>query len=157
ELRRSETLLTRAQQLSQTGSFSWKVSKDELVWSEEIFRIFGYDRTLRPTMTLALQRVHPDDLAGVQHTVERAAQDGEDYEHEYRLVMPDGAVKYVQVAARPMTRESRGIEFVGAVMDVTARKHAEEALRKAQAELAHVARVMTMGEFAASIAHEISQ
>src|SRR5262245_52643609 len=112
---------------------------------------------MRPTMKLALQRVHPDDLAGVQHTVERAAKDGEDYEHEYRLLMPDGAVKYVQVAARPVTGDSGGIEFVGAVMDVTARKHAEDALRKAQAELAHVARVMTMGEFAASIAHEISQ
>jgi len=71
--------------------------------------------------------------------------------------MPDGTLKYVQVAARPMTGESGGIEFVGALMDVTARKHAEDALRTAQAELAHVARVMTMGEFAASIAHEISQ
>jgi PAS domain S-box-containing protein len=157
ELRRSEALLAGAQQLSQTGSFGWKVSKDELVWSEETFRIFGYDRTTKPNVKLALQRVHPDDLALVEQAVERAAKDGEDYEHEYRLLMPDGAVKYVQVAARRVTRESSGVEFVGAVMDVTARKHAEEALRKAQAELAHVARVMTMGEFAASIAHEISQ
>lgn len=157
ELRRSEALLARAQRLSQTGSFGWTVSKDELVWSEETFRIFGYDRTTRPSVKLALERVHPDDVALVEQTVERAAQAGEDYEHEYRLLMPDGAVKYVQVAARPMTSELSGVEFVGAVMDVTARKHAEEALRQAQAELAHVARVMTMGEFAASIAHEISQ
>jgi PAS domain S-box-containing protein len=157
ELRRSEALLAGAQQLSQTGSFGWRVSRDELIWSEETFRIFGYDRTTRPSVKLALQRVHPDDLAVVEQTVERAAKDGEEYAHEYRLLMPDGAVKYVQVAACPVTRESSGIEFVGAVMDVTARKHAEDALRKAQVELAHVSRVMTMGEFAASIAHEISQ
>ena len=157
ELRRSEALLARAQQLSQTGSFGWKVSRDELVWSEETFRIFGYDRTTRPSVKLGLLRVHPDDLALVEQTIERAAQNGQDYEYEYRLLMPDGAVKYVQVAARVVTSESSGVEFVGAIMDITARKHAEEALRKAQAELAHVARVMTMGEFAASIAHEISQ
>jgi len=157
ELRRREALLARAQQLSQTGSFDWKVSADELVWSEETFRIFGYDRTTKPTVSLALERVHPDDLAFVKQTIERAAQGGGDYEHEYRLLMPNGSVKYVQVAARPVTRDSSGLEFVGAVMDVTERKHAEDALRKAQAELAHVARVMTMGEFAASIAHELSQ
>jgi len=157
ELRRSEALLAGAQQLSQTGSFGWKVATDELVWSAETFRIFGYDRTTAPSVKLALQRVHPEDVETVRRTTDRAAQAGEDYEHEYRLLMPDGAVKHIRVAARPVTRDARGIEFVGAVMDVTERKHAEEALRKAQTELAHVARVMTMGEFAASIAHEISQ
>jgi PAS domain S-box-containing protein len=156
ELRRSEALLARAQQFSQTGSFGWKIATDELVWSEETFRIFGYDRTTAPSVKLALQRVHPEDVDIVRRTIDRAARAGEDYEHEYRLLMPDGTVKHVRVAAGPL-RDSRSIEFVGAVMDVTERKHAEEALRKAQAELAHVARVMTMGEFAASIAHEISQ
>src|SRR5262249_25767548 len=157
ELRRSEALLAEAQQLSRTGSFGWKVSTGEMLWSEETFRIFRYDRTMKPTMELALQRVHPEDTALVKQTIERASQDGKDFEHECRLLMPDGSVKYVHVVAHAVRGESGSIEFVGAVMDVTDRKQAEEAWQKAQGELAHVTRVMTMGELAASIAHEINQ
>jgi len=157
ELRRSEALLAEAQKLSRTGSFSWKVSTGEVLWSQETFRIFQYDRATKPTMELALQRVHPDDVALLQQTIERAAQNGKDFENECRLRMPDGTVAYVHVIARAVADESSAIEFAGAVLDVTERKEAEEALRNAQGELAHVARVMMMGELAASIAHEISQ
>ena len=157
ELRRSEALLAEAQKLSRTGSFGWKVSTGEMLWSEETFRIFRYDRTTKPTMELALQRVHPEDAALVKQTIERASQDGKDFEHECRLLMPDGSVTYVHVVAHAVRDEAGSIEFVGAVMDVTDRKQAEEALRKAQGELAHVTRVMTMGELTASIAHEVNQ
>lgn len=157
ELRRSQALLARAQQLSQTGSFAWEVSTGEVVWSEETFRILRYDRTTKPAVELALQRVHPEDLPFVKQTIERASKDGKDFEHECRLLMPDGSVKHVQVSAHVVRGDSSSIEFVGAVMDVTEHKQAEDALRKAQAELAHIARVMTMGELAASIAHEINQ
>jgi C4-dicarboxylate-specific signal transduction histidine kinase len=156
-LRRSRALLAEAQQLSQTGSFGWQVPTGEVLWSEETFRIFQYDRTTQPTMERALQRVHPEDAALVQQTIERASQDGKDFEHACRLLMPDGSLKYVQVLAHAVRDEAGSVEFVGAVMDVTERKQAEEALRKVQGELAHVTRVMTMGELAASIAHEINQ
>jgi PAS domain S-box-containing protein len=157
ELRRSEGLLAEAQKLSQTGSLAWRVSTGETVWSDETFRIFGYDRTTKPSMEVALQRVHPEDATVAKQTIERASQDGKDFEHECRLLMPDACVKYVHVMAHAVTEAAGGIEFVGAVMDVTERKHAAEALRKAQGDLAHVGRVMTMGELAASIAHEINQ
>jgi len=157
ELRRSEALLARAQQLSQTGSFAWKVSTDEVVWSEETFRIFHYDRMTKPAVELALQRVHPEDLSFVKQTIEQASKDGTDFEQECRLLMPDGSVKHVQVSAHGVRGDSSSLEFVGAVMDVTERKHAEDALRRAQAEVAHIARVMMMGELTASIAHEINQ
>src|SRR5262245_61980838 len=157
ELRRSEALLAEAQALSRTGSFGWKVSMGEMLWSAEMFRIFRYDRTTKPTMALALQRVHPEDAALVNQTLERASQDGKDFAHECRLLMPDGSVTYVHVAAHTVRDEADNIAFVGAVMDVTDRKQAEEALRKAQGELAHVTRVMTMGELTASIAHEVNQ
>src|SRR6266853_1289593 len=157
KLQQSEAYLAEAQRISHTGSFGWRPSTGELLWSEETFRIFHYDRATKPTVELVIQRVHPDDAALVKQTIERASQDGKDFEHEYRLVMPDNSVKYVHVVAHALGDESGSTEFVGAVMDVTGSKRAEEALRQAQADLAHVNRVTTMGELTASLAHEVNQ
>jgi len=128
-LRQSETYLAEAQRLSHTGSFGWKPSTGEIIWSEETFRIFQYDRTTTPTVELILQWVHPEDAALVQQTIERAAREGKDFDHEYRLMMPDGSVKHVHVVAHALSDESDGIKFVGAVMDVTERKQAEQKFR----------------------------
>src|SRR5216684_3004762 len=152
ELRRSQAYLAEAQRLSHTGSFGWRVSTGEIIWSEETFRIFQYDRTTIPTKELALQRVHPEDAALVKQTIERAAQDGKDFDHEYRLVMPDGSIKYVHVVAHALSDESDGIEFVGAVMDVTAVKQAEEALRRSESYLAEAQRVTHTGSWAWRVA-----
>jgi PAS domain S-box-containing protein len=157
KLHQSEAYLSEAQRLSHTGSFGWRVSTGEILWSEETLRIFQYDRTTKPTVEVVLQRVHPEDAALVKQTIERASQDGKDFDHEYRLVMPDSSVKYVHVVAHALSDESGSIEFVGAVMDVSERKRAEEALHQAQADLAHVSRVTTMGELTASLAHEVNQ
>src|SRR5882762_8135347 len=128
ELQRSEAYLAEAQTLSRTGSFGWYVSSGEIFWSEETFRIFQYDRTAAPTVERVLQRVHPQDAAFVKQTIERASQDGKDFEHEYRLVMPDGLVKHVHVLARALGDASGELEFVGSVMDVTERKRNEAEL-----------------------------
>jgi NO-binding membrane sensor protein with MHYT domain/nitrogen-specific signal transduction histidine kinase len=157
KLQQSEAYLSEAQRLSHTGSFGWKVSTGEILWSEETFRIFQYDLASKPTLELVLQRFHPENAALVKQTIERAAQDGKDFDFEDRLLMPDGSVKYVHVVAHALSDESGSIEFVGALMDVTERKRAEDALRSAQAELAHITRVTTLGEMTASIAHEINQ
>src|SRR5438876_545793 len=122
---RQEAYLAEAQRLSHTGSFGWRVATGEIVWSEETYRIFQYDRTTTPTVESVLQRVHPEDATQVKQTIERASQDRKDFEHEYRLVMPDNSVKYVHVVAHVLHDESGGVEFVGAVMDVTERKRAE--------------------------------
>ncbi len=128
-LRKSETYLAEAQRLSHTRSFGWRPSTGEIIWSEETFRIFQYEPTTIPTVELVLQRVHPDDVALVKETIERATQDGKNFEHEYRLVMPDGSVKYVHVVAHPLSDGSGSIEFAGAVMDVTAAKEAAHQVR----------------------------
>ena len=156
-LRESQSYLAEAQRLSRTGSFGWRVASGEIIWSEETFRIFGYDKAPSVRIETVVQRVHPDDRAGVQRTIDRATRDGKDFDHEYRLLLPDGSVKHVHATAHAVTDASDGIEFVGAVTDVTARKRAEERLHEAQAELAHVTRVTALGELAASIAHEVNQ
>src|SRR5467141_2651037 len=125
ELRRSQAYLAEAQRLTRTGSWAWNVATRQSVWSEETFRIFQYDRTTIPTVELILQRVHPDDAALVRETMERASQDGKDFEHEYRLLVPDGSIKRVHVVAHAITDESGRVEFIGAVMDVTERKRDE--------------------------------
>jgi PAS domain S-box-containing protein len=151
-LRRSEAYLAEAQRLSSTGSFGWSVSSGKINWSEETFRIFQYDRTTEPTVELIRQRVHPEDAAPVQRTIERAAQDGKDFEHEYRLLMPDGSIKYVHVVAHALSEELGSLEFVGAVMDVTAAKQVEQTLRESEAYLAEGQRLSHTGSGAWRVA-----
>jgi formate hydrogenlyase transcriptional activator len=137
-LRSREAYLAQAQRLSQTGSFGWRPSTDEILWSEETFRIFQYDPTTKPTVELVLQRVHPEDVALVQETIARASQDGKDFGHEYRLVTPDGSVKYVLVVAHAIRDETGSIEFVGAVTDISAARQAEEKIRRSEMELRQI-------------------
>ena len=156
-LRQSEMYLAEAQRLSRTGSFGWRVASGEIIWSEETFRMFGFDKTPSIKHAAVFQRVHPDDRARVEQTIDRASRDGKDFAHGYRLLMPDGAVKHVHATAHAVTDTAGEIEFVGAVTDITSRKRAEAELHEAQANLAHVTRVTALGEMAASIAHEVNQ
>jgi PAS domain S-box-containing protein len=145
KLQQSEAYLAEAQRLSHTGSFGWKPSTGELIWSEETFRIFQYDRSTKPAAELVFQRVHPEDAALVQKTIERAAQDGKDFDFEHRLLMPDRAVKHVHVVAHAERDELGELEFVGAVMDVTAAKQAEQTLKESEAYLAEAQRLTHTG------------
>jgi PAS domain S-box-containing protein len=132
QLRRSEAYLAEAQRLTHTGSFGWKAATGELLWSEETFRIFEYDRSTKPTVERVAQRVHPEDAALVRETVERASQDEKDFDLEHRLLMPDGSVKHVHIVSHAERDQSGEIEFLGAAMDVTDRKRAEEELRQSE-------------------------
>jgi PAS domain S-box-containing protein len=132
----SEMYLTEAQRLSRTGSFGWNVSSGEIFWSDENFRIFGCDQATKPTLEFIVQRTHPEDRASVQKTVDDAANTGKDFDHEYRLLMPDGSLKYVHAVARAARDASGSFEFFGAVTDVTVAKEAERKLRRSEAYLA---------------------
>ncbi len=134
-IRRSEAYLAEAQKLSHTGSFGCKASSGEMFWSEETFRIFGYDRDAKPAVEAILKRVHPDDKAMVQGQISHATSQGKDCNLEYRLLLPDDSVKYVHVVAHAMKDKAGNLEFVGAVTDITERKAAEERIRRQEAEL----------------------
>jgi signal transduction histidine kinase len=157
-LRQSEAYLSEAQRLSRTGSFGWDVPSGKIYWSQETFRIFACDPSAEPTLGLVLQRTHPEDKRMVRELIDRVSNEKKIFDFEHRLLMPDGSTKYLRVVGRPSTKDESGrFEFVGAVTDITERRRAEEAVSKAQAELAHVSRVVTMGELTTSIAHEVNQ
>ena len=156
-LRRSEAFLAEAQRLSLTGSFSWRVSTDEITWSEQLYRIFEFDPGMPVTLELIGTRVHPEDMPLLRDELERARDAGTDFEHEHRLQMPDRSIKYLHMVAHGTRDEDGRLEYIGAVQDVTARRLSEQALGKAQSELAHVARVSALSTLTASIAHEVNQ
>ncbi|TCK88771.1 ATP-binding protein [Paraburkholderia sp. BL9I2N2] len=156
-LRRSEAYLADAQRLSHTGSFGWRIASGNIVWSKETYRIFGVDETIKPTIDLMLQCVHPDDRELVLHEINRAALGKPSYDYEHRLLMPNGAIKYLTVRTHRVKYESGEEELVGALMDVTATRETQKALDTARAELARVARVTALGQMSASIAHEVNQ
>jgi PAS domain S-box-containing protein len=157
ELRRSEASLVEAQRLSSTGTFSWRVATDDIAWSEQTYRIYELDPAEPVTLDLLGSRLHPEDIPSFQQMLDRQRDEGDDFEHEHRLQMPDRSVKYLHVLAHA-TRDQEGqLKYIGWIQDVTERRHAEAALGKARADLAHVARVSSLGALTASIAHEVNQ
>jgi C4-dicarboxylate-specific signal transduction histidine kinase len=155
--RRIEAYLDEAQELSRTGSFSWKVSSGDVFWSKEGYRMLELDRTAKPSIDLILQGVHQDDRHAVQHEIDRAKRGQQDYDYEYRLLTPSGSMKHLHVRAHRVRFEPGEDEIVGALIDVSEIREAQEALHAAQTALAHAARVATLGEMSASIAHEVNQ
>jgi PAS domain S-box-containing protein len=135
ELRRREAYLAEAQRLSRTGSFGWRPDDGEVVWSDETYRIFEYDSTVKPTVDSVLERMHPEDRVFAQQVIDRASRTGADFEQEYRLLLPDGRVKHVHAIAHAVRNASGNREFIGAVSDITGRKTAEEKIREQETEL----------------------
>jgi PAS domain S-box-containing protein len=159
KLRRSEACLAEGQRLSHTGSWAWNVHTGELFWSQEQFRIFGLDpEKVKPSYEMAFEMVHPEDRSAVRRDFEKAVNEQRDFEANYRITRSDGTIRHMRSLCHPVFNESGAlIEYVGTVVDTTERKHAEEAARSAQSELAHAARALTLAELTASIAHEVNQ
>jgi PAS domain S-box-containing protein len=134
-IRRSEAYLAEAQRLSHTGSFGWKPETGEIVWSAETYRIFEYDRSVKPTIDSVAQRVHPKDRSDFEQVIHRVLAGATDFEHAYPLLLPGGRVKHVLAIAHVLQDASGNREFVGAVTDITERKEAEEKIREQEAEL----------------------
>lgn len=156
-LQRSEAFLAGAQWLSQTGSIGLKIPSGEMYWSKEARRIFEFDADELPILTSILEKTHPDDIEIVKAAIKKAWQKDPYIKTEYRLSMADGRIKHLQMLAQRVKDGDEGSEYVGALMDVTDTRMAEEALHRSEAQLAHFSRIATLGELAASIAHEVNQ
>jgi predicted ATPase/transcriptional regulator with GAF, ATPase, and Fis domain len=135
-LDQAQEYLSEAQRLSQTGSFGWIPQSGEIIWSGEMYRIYDYDPAIKPTLEMALQRIHPEDRSLVRLLIDRASRTGHDWDLDHRLLMPDGSVKYLHVVAHAAKNDLRGeARFVGAVMDVTASKQSQQAVEQAFREI----------------------
>jgi PAS domain S-box-containing protein len=163
ELERRQAHLTEAQKLTHTGSWAWRVADRKTVHlSEEFYRICGFDPAEGAlTLEQCSERVHPEDRLKWKSIIERAIVEKADYDREFRIVLPNGMVKWIHTVGHPVLSEAGDLEqFVGSSTDITELKSAEqerEKLRQLEADLAHINRVSTLGEMAASLAHEIKQ
>ncbi|HZC35254.1 MAG TPA: PAS domain S-box protein, partial [Chthoniobacterales bacterium] len=127
ELRRSEAFLAQGQRISHTGSWRWQVATGAVYWSEEHFRIFEFDpETDKPSYSLFMERIHPEDRIPFEDLLNRAIQDKSDYDNQYRIVLPDGSIKFLRSVGQALVNHSGELEFIGTVMDVTDLKRAEE-------------------------------
>jgi predicted ATPase/transcriptional regulator with GAF, ATPase, and Fis domain len=135
DLQHSEAYLAQGQSISHTGSYARDVVSGEIYWSEETYNIFELDPAVKPTMELIFQRIHPDDREHVREIINHATKEKTDVDFEYRLLKPDGSVKYLHVRARALDPSSGNLEYVGAVTDVTAAKQARLELEKAFEEI----------------------
>lgn len=154
ELQRRWQYLAEAQRLSHSGTFGWKVSSGELVWSDETYRILGFTRETNPTLDLVFDRIHPEDLERVQQLSDRAAQNGMDLDVEHRILLPDGVIKYVHAVAHAGRDSSGNLEYMGVVTDITEHKRAEDErqalsrnLQESKARLEEAQRVAHMGHY----------
>ncbi len=157
ELRRSEAFLAEGQRLSLTGSFSWRLDTDEVIFSDQSRRIFDFAPDGDVTLSMIGARIHPEDFPSTSESIENARTGNDDQDFENRLLMPDGSVKHIHTIAHCLQHDDGRLEYFGAIQDITERRLSEEALSKARSELAHVARVTALGALTASIAHEVNQ
>jgi PAS domain S-box-containing protein len=162
-LQSSEAYLVEAQSLTHTGSCAIDgTSRETVYWSGEMFRLFDFDpQQGLPTFDQWLQRIHPEDRDRVKLASERTFLTKVNCDVEFRIVKPDGTVKHVHGIGHPVLSATGELgQVLGTMVDVTERKRVEEAsdrLRQLEADMAHINRVSTLGEMAASLAHEIKQ
>ena len=157
-VRESRRRLIKAQNVARMGFMDWNLKTNEIVWSREVYDLYGIDPKTPVTIEQTVALVHPDDLEFVNKNLDMAIHGTRDYDIDHRLVRPDGKVIWVHARA-DLDRDSEGtpIALMGTVVDITERKRAEEEARRHRDALARVDRATSLGQLTGSIAHELNQ
>src|SRR6266446_848083 len=152
----SGSFLLDAQRMSRTGSLKVEISSGTVTGSPQVFRIFGVmpgEDTSTPEFWLG--RTHPDDQKRVRELFDRSITQKTDFDTDYRIVLPDGAIKYLHSIGHPSLNESGNLaEFGGTIIDITERKQREEALRRSEGYLAEAQKLTHTGSWAAQVSQK---
>jgi len=157
-LRQSEERMRLAAAAVNLGIWEWHLATNE-IWATNAQRaVLGWPSSGKVTFEDFISRVHPEDRSRIQETINDAVRDGKDYESEYRLVLPDGIVRWMSTRGSVhFDSAGKPSQLLGIIIDITSRKQAELDAQRDRAELSHLSRVALMGEMSASIAHELNQ
>lgn len=157
KLRQSEARLSLATNSAKVGVWSWNLQSDAIDATPECKAMFGFAAEQSVNFTQFLERVHPDDRPTVQRAVVEAMDHKAVYDTQYRIVLPNGTIRWIAARGRGQYSDDAAKEMLGVVLDITERKQTEAETQRHRQELAHVSRVSIMGELSASMAHELNQ
>src|SRR5262245_24410620 len=157
-LRESEERMRVAAEAVDLGIWEWDLTKDEISATNARSALVGWPASGKIAWNDFISRLHPDDRDRVRHTVDNAIHSGEDFDSEYRLILPDGILRWISTRGSVHFDDAgKPARLLGISIDITARKQAELEAQRDRAELSHLSRVALMGEMSASIAHELNQ
>lgn len=157
-LRETKDRMGLAAEAANAAMWVWDVSGNDGWMTERGRSLFGFKPDVRVDFSEILDRVHPDDGAAREIAIKRALETRGEYEMEYRVQQPDGAIRWINARGRCVeSDDGTGPKLFGVSMDVTARKQAEASAAQEREALGHLSRVALVGEMAASLAHEVNQ
>ena len=137
DLRENEARLSEAQRMAKLGTWIWDIPKDSVVWSDQLYEIFGVPHSIEVSNQLYEELIHPDDRDHVRRALDRSLKsDRIAYEFEHRIVRKDGEMRYIAGISRIQRGEAnQPVRMIGVAQDVTERKLAEETIKKQNVEL----------------------
>ena len=157
-LREFEERVVLAAEATHHGVWEFDTATNELWMSDKARALFRFDPEARLDMAVVQRRVHPDDRALRESAITQAIETQGDYALEYRILLPDGNLRWISGRGRCVTgKDGKGKRLIGVSVDITPQKVAEADALRHREELGHMSRVAAMGELTASIAHELNQ
>lgn len=157
-LRVGEERMALAAESARLSMWEWDIARDDVWMTDEGRALLGFERDAHIAFAALAERVHPEDRASREAAIRRAVETGGSFETEYRLLLPDGSIRWIAARGRCASGENGSCtRLLGVSIDITQQKQADEDTRQQREELAHLSRVALMGEMAASLAHELNQ